>query len=241
MGGIGVFETISKYWASPISNAVMVLAGIFILRPIIKKIAIEQLSAAINAMNEAKNLPNHIAGLVKASEELRGVNRELISLNEKIGQFDLITEQLVGVNRRIDDLQKITEERPPEGPVEATGQKEEVTVDVDSWDTAAELWFAAKEYVEEIIENIPDGRMRRPFNSIQRYRYDEITKRLVGGGFITREKADAINAMDEAFRSIRNRKRSVTPEMVAQFRAWRDAILAPTLVAIPPNERAVPA
>ena len=220
-----MFELISKYWAAPLSNAAMVLLAILILRPIIKKVAVEQLAAAIHAMNEAKNLPTHIAGLVKASEELRGVNRELITLNERVATFDQISEQLIVVNRRIEELQKLTEERPPEGSVEVAGQDDDGPVDVDSWEAAANLWFSAKEHVEDIIERIPDGRMRRPFNRIPRYRYDEITERLRTGGFITAAEQTAINAMDENFRSIRNRKRPVTPEMVTEFQLWHDAVV----------------
>lgn len=219
-----MFETISKYWAGPISNAVMVLLAVLILRPIIKKVALEQLSAAINAMNEAKNLPTHIAGLVKAAEELRGVNRELVSLNDRIGQFDLITEQLDIVSRRIDDLQKITEERPAEIIVEADRAAED-PVDVDRFEAAAELWFSAKAHVEGLIEAIVDGRVRRKYSSIPRYRYDDITNLLVRDRLITREQADAVNAMDAAFRSIRNRKRAVTPGMLESFEAWRDRIV----------------
>jgi len=222
-----MFEVVSKYWAAPLSNAVMVLVAILILRPIIKKVAVEQLAAAIHAMNEAKNLPTHIAGLVKASEELRGVNRELITLNEKVAAFDQISDQLIVVNRRVEELQKLTEERPPEGPAEVAGQEEDGLVDVDSWEAAATLWFSAKEHVEEVIDRIPDGRMRRPFNRIPRYRYDEITERLRVGGFITADEQKAINAMDETFRSIRNRKRPVTPEMVAEFQAWHDVVVRP--------------
>ncbi len=219
-----MFETVSKYWAGPISNAAMVLLAVLILRPIIKKVALEQLSAAINAMNEAKNLPNHIAGLVKAAEELRGVNRELVSLNDRIGQFDLITEQLDIVSRRIDDLQKITEERPAEIVVEADGAVEH-PVDIDRFEAAAELWFYAKAHIEGLIEAIVDGRVRRKYSSIPRYRYDDITSLLVRDRLITKDQADAINAMDAAFRSIRNRKRAVTPEMLASFEAWRDRIV----------------
>ncbi|MBO9545655.1 hypothetical protein [Caulobacter sp.] len=219
-----MFETISKYWAGPISNAVMVLLAVLILRPIIKKVALEQLSAAIAAMNEAKNLPNHIAGLVKAAEELRGVNRELVSLNDRIGQFDLITEQLDIVSRRIDDLQKITEERPAEVIVEADGAGEN-PVEIDRFEAAAELWFSAKAHIEGLIEAIVDGRVRRKYSSIPRYRYDDITSLLVRDHLITRDQADAVNAMDAAFRSIRNRKRAVTQEMLGSFGAWRNRIL----------------
>ena len=218
-----MFETISKYWAAPISNALMVLAAIVILRPIIKKLAIDQLAAAIRAMEEARNLPKNVADLVKAAQELRGVNDELITLNEKIAGYEALTEQLVVINRRVEELQKTIDERPPEGSVEIHGRAEEA-VDVDSWDKAAQAWFAVKQHVEEIIEGL-DGRRRRPFNRIPRYRYDEITERLRELGLVSHAKAKAIIAMDEAFRSIRNRKRPVTPEMVAKFEAWRKVVM----------------
>ena len=89
------------------------------------------------------------------------------------------------------------------------------------------LWFEVKDYVEGKIERISDGRKRRKYNPIPRYTYEEITGLLERDGIINEEKADAIDDMDAAFRSLRNRKTPVTPERVAAFQAWRDLIVEP--------------
>lgn len=219
------FEIVSKYWAEPISNVVLVLLAIVILYPVIWKVSVRQLREAIEALNAAKKLPSTIAELTAASDRLQEVNRDIAGLRDTLGDLDAINQQLEKANRQIADLQKFSEERPPELILEGEAQGETVPGEIENWETVSKLWFDVKDYVENIIENIRDGRKRRKYNPIPRYTYMEITNLLEGDGIISAETAAAIDEMDGAFRSLRNRKTPVTSERVAAFEAWHDQII----------------
>lgn len=220
------FEILSKYWAGPISNALLVLLALLILYPVIWKLSVSQMSAAFEALKTAKDLPAHLGRLTDASERLLSLNREIAALGEKLGQLDGIREKLEIANRQIADLQKASEERPPEPSTDAAPTTTEHADEVENWEQVSEMWFAVKDYVEAKIAAIWDGRIRRKYNSIPRYTYDEITEYMVRDELISREKADAIDAMNSAFRSLRNRKTPVTAERVDAFRQWRNLITA---------------
>ena len=71
------------------------------------------------------------------------------------------------------------------------------------------------------LGGIADGRIRRKYNSIPRYTYEEITPLLVRDNALTAAEAEVVNDMDRTFRSLRNRKTPVTPERVREFQGWR--------------------
>jgi len=219
------FELVSKYWAGPISNVVLVLLALLLLYPVIWKVSVRQLREAIEALRAAKHLPETIAELTAASARLQEVNRDIAGLRDTLGDLDAINQQLEIANRQISDLQKLSEERSPEVIVEVEPQADGHFEEADNWDAVSQLWFDVKDCVERQIEGIPDGRIRRKYNSIPRYTYDEITELLQRDGILPARTALAINEMDSAFRSLRNRKTPVTPERVAAFRAWHDAIV----------------
>lgn len=211
------FQTFSEHWAGPLSNVVMVLLAIILLYPVIWKLSISQMSAAFEALKTAKDLPIYLGHITEASERLQSLNREIGGLREKLGELDTIQEELEIANRRIADLQKLSEERPPE-PVAA--EPEEID-EARNWEAVSGIWFEVKDMVEERIGGIADGRIRRKYNSIPRYTYEEITPLLVRDNALTAAEAEVVNAMDRTFRSLRNRKTPVTPERVREFQGWR--------------------
>ena len=221
------FELVSKYWAGPLSNVILVLLAILVLYPVIWKVSVRQLREAIAALDSAKQLPATIAELTAAADRLQDVNRDISQLRETLGDLDIINQQLEKANRQIADLQKLSEERPPELIIEADSQAHEPAAEVENWEAVSALWFEVKDYVEAQIERISDGRKRRKYNPIPRYTYEEISSLLERDGIVSKAKADAIDAMDAAFRSLRNRKTPVTTERVAEFEAWRNLIVAP--------------
>ena len=113
------FELVSKYWAAPLSNVILVLLAILILYPVIWKVSVRQLREAITALNAAKQLPATIAELTDAADRLQDVNRDISHLRDTLGDLDAINQQLEKANRQIADLQKMSEERPLELIIEA--------------------------------------------------------------------------------------------------------------------------
>jgi len=219
------FELVSKYWAAPLSNVILVLLAIIVLYPVIWNVSVRQLREAIDALNAAKQLPTTIAELTAASARLQDVNRDIIGLRDTLGDLDAINLQLEKANRQIADLQKLSEERPPEVILDGEVPQENVNDELANWDAVSKLWFDVKDYVEDKIERITDGRKRRKYNPIPRYTYSEITALLQSDEVITPDEAAAIDDMDRAFRSLRNRKTPVTPDRVAAFQAWHDQIV----------------
>lgn len=119
----------------------------------------------------------------------------------------------------------MTEERPPEVILEGEIPQDNLSDELANWEAVSKLWFDVKDYVEDKIERIPDGRKRRKYNPIPRYTYSEITELLESDEVITSQVALAIDEMDSAFRSLRNRKTPVTPDRVVAFQTWHDQIV----------------
>jgi chromosome segregation ATPase len=219
------FELFSKYWAAPLSNVLLVVVGIALLYPVIWRVTVTQLSDAIKAIEASKSLPKTIADLNDASNGLREVNRELVNLN---GQLETklvsINDSLQVATRQIADLQRAEDERlPPPAPAVPAPQD-----DAEHWERVSGLWGEVKNEVEERIRNIRDGRFQRKYNSMTRYVYTEIAEYMVKDKLLSQEQAEALTAMDSAFRAIRNRRTTVTPEILQKFEEWRRTILAPS-------------
>lgn len=148
------------------------------------------------------------------------MNAGIGDLRTKLAELDQIQQKLDISIRQIADLQKLSEERPPE----AVGDQAPDDDELRNWEAVSAMWFDVRDLVEDRIEGIWDGRIRRKYNSIPRYTYDEITDLLVRDQALTPDEADAINQMGQAFRSLRNRKIPVTRERVQEFRALRGRI-----------------
>lgn len=231
------FDLFSKYWAAPLSNVIVVLVGIIILYPVIWRVSVTQLSKALDALNAAKELPKTIADLNSASDKLVDVNTQISGLKEKLSDLDAITtqlekanQQLEIANRQLADLEKRTEEVPPElTPPQTTQQTPEAALasaqTIDNWTRISTLWFDVKDALEKKIAGIGDGRISRKYNSIPRYTYDDITSFLERDGLLNNAKRLAVNQMDRTFRSLRNRRTNVTPEIVQDFENWHRLIM----------------
>jgi hypothetical protein len=220
------FELVSKYWAQPLSNVVLVLLAILILYPVIWKLSVRQISTAFEALRTAKDLPAHVTHLTEAADRIQVMNREFADLREKLGDLDAISEKLEIANRRIADLQKLTEQRPIDAAQDPTPDSPAHLSEIENWEAVSQIWFDVKDYVESKIDDLWDGRRRRKYSSIPRYTYDDITALMVSDGLISEEEAKIVNQMDGAFRSLRNRKTPVTPERVQAFRSWHDKVVA---------------
>jgi hypothetical protein len=214
------FELFSKYWAAPLSNALMVLLAIGLIYPIVWRI-VDQLSEAIRAIETAKNLPQTIADLTDASKGLRNVNQEMTGLKDKLAILESINDGLEVANRRIDDLQRAADDRPLPPAADAAVPQAEV----ERWQRVSTLWVEAKDKAEFLIGNIRDGRYQRKYNTITRHVYTQIAGLMEQDKLLDHKQATALREMDTMFRSIRNRKTKVTPDLLKKFEAWHETIL----------------
>lgn len=221
-----MFQTISQYWVGPILNFLLIIVLVRLFLPMIKQMINGQLSSIAIALTEAKRLPEHTAELIRASESLSNLNRDISDMISKTDVFDRISEQFGILNRRIDDLQRVAEERPLTAMAETVVPLNHENAAVDLWQSVADMWFEVKDHVEAIILAIPDGRRRRVFDRLPRYRYDDVVSALLDQGLVSQTQAEAINEMDDTFRSIRNRRRTVTPEMLRRLSQLRSNILS---------------
>jgi hypothetical protein len=221
------FELFSKYWAGPLVNAAIVLIAILLLYPLIWRLTIKQLTAAISAIETAKELPATIDRLNDASAQLIKVNQELTSLKEVLVNIDSINDSLEVANRRLADLQRAADlqrvavaEEPAPLP-DKNGAALLKRSDVENWETVGMIWREVKDRVEAMIDRIPDGRVRRKYNTITRYQYAEVASFLRSDGLLTQAQANALMEMDGNFRSIRNRRTEVTQNVLDQFVRWQ--------------------
>ena len=90
----------------------------------------------------------------------------------------------------------------------------------DHWQAIRDTWRDVRDQIESIIANIEDGRRRRPYNDIPRYKYLDVIDRLFNDGKLTKAQADAANNMNQLFFDLRPTGGQLNPR--------RDSICLPT-------------
>ena len=98
------------------------------------------------------------------------------------------------------------------------------TDDQDRWEQIRSIWANARDRLEAAIKAIPDGRVRRKYESIARYSYAPIIEQLVADGAIGQETADAARSMNDSFLSLRTKKQSVSADTLTCFKTWKTDI-----------------
>lgn len=224
------FSLFSEHWVGPLFSALTILGGICLLYPLLWQLGIKQLSAAVQAIETAKTLPDTISKLTDASTRLQTVNSELVSLRDQLSALDGISERIQVVSRQLADIERRSDEVIPAAVPPAAGA-ERRRPNSQLVDQASEIWHEVRDGIEKLITSIPDGRVRRKYNSVTRYQYGEVASYLVNDAKLTERQAAALNEIDAAYRSIRNRRTEVTQGDIEKFKAWRNEILPPTGLA----------
>jgi glutamine synthetase adenylyltransferase len=215
------FEIFSKYWATPISNAVIVILAILLLYPLIWRLTIKQLSAAFRAIETAKSFPEIITKLEDTSEKIKSIHKDFDLLNEKLKVFDEIkslieqlNEGLQNSSRQIADLQLQSESQAISTQIDtkATGNGE-----IDKWEEISKLRREARDFIESRVSGIRDGRTRRKYPSISRYTFDEISKALFDDSAIDKIQYDSLIQIDKLYLSVR-RSKKISDDLVNKFR-----------------------
>lgn len=151
--------------------------------------------------------------------DLRSAIFELSKLNIKDDMVSL-TELLQAQIKQINELQRMAADEPQAAPQQAQAAAT-VTQDSSTSDNNFELirdhWSRTRDKIESIVESITDGRTRRKYNTLARYDYTEIIKKLKDDGMITTKAAAAANMMNKAYLSLRGRKRPITQANVDLF------------------------
>jgi hypothetical protein len=223
------FELFSKYWAGPIANIAMVVLAIILLYPLIWRLTIRQLSDAIRAIRSAEKFPDMVLKLEEASNAIGKVHSDFDRLNEKLKSFDEVksnverlTELLQGAARQVSDLQSQVEAQIISQP---TDSKQIESGDIDRWDDVSRIRRAVKSYVEEKVDQIRDGRVRRRYAAISRYSYEEVSRSLFEDRIIDRPQFEAIVQLDKLYFSIRQRRSKISNDIVDKFKEYEKNII----------------
>jgi len=97
-------------------------------------------------------------------------------------------------------------------------QSQSPLVSQDKWEEMRTIWTEVREKLEQLIDDIPDGRVRRKYDGISRYSYADISKTLLKDGFIDNSTSKAIERMNETFLSSRRRARPITNDDLQSFK-----------------------
>jgi len=221
-------ESIPAYWAGPISTIVVVLGSILLLYPLVWKLTIKQLAAALKAVDTAKELPELASKIEDLGSSISTVKAALVELENRLPQTDVWTEKLESLNRLAADLQQRLDTLQPVAlPI---GAPPEVTSDKAAIDQAAirekitQIWWDIKSAVEEKVERL-DGRKRRKYASISRYTYEAVADLLHEDNVLSRSQTTALKQADTKYRSLRNGRLAVSNPDLKSFQEWKSTLL----------------
>lgn len=217
-----MLSSIPSYWAGPISTIIVVFGSIALLYPIVWRLTLKQLNAALKAIELAKELPEVASKIEELSEKLKSVQNEFHSLTERLPDFEAWTDKFTSLNRLADDLAKKIDDlgdREAGNAIATTQTKEHY------WDDIRSSWVEIKGHVEGIISNISDGRKRRKYAGTTRYSYEHIAQLLYDDNLINKLQRDALTKSDVQFRSLRNKRTPVDAKVKASFDKWKADVI----------------
>jgi len=177
------------------------------------RLSTKQISALIQALEIAKNLPETISKITSASEELAKINSEISNLDKKLETLNAINNQIIVINRNVSDLQKLNESQSPVLSQETLQPTAVANNELNNWEYVSKTWQSVKTKVEDLIDNLSDGRRRGKYGSMSRYNYIDVSKALVSDQVISEDQARALTRLDELFRRVKNQRVGVTNEM----------------------------
>lgn len=162
----------------------------------------------VTEFNKARGPIWDLRGTINEFKELEPVIRQLAE------QMSLLDEKVDAARKQVQELQVEsfsgrTEEQ--ERPADLAGftQQGLVAPQPDHWERLHELWRKNADRIERVIEQIPDGRSRLPFDRMRRSDYTAIIDRLETTGRLTASAANGSRELVAAFNRFRPRNKSV--------------------------------
>lgn len=213
-----MLESIPSHWAGPISTIVVVFGSILLLYPLVWKLTIKQLAAALKAVDTAKELPELASKIADLGSSISNVRDALVELEHRLPQTDVWTEKLESLNRLAEDLQKRLDALPPITPQSDT-QAEAVPDQPAIREKISQLWSDIKAAVEAKVSQL-DGRRRRKYASVSRYTFDEVADLLLQDRELSASQVKALKDADTKYRSLRNGRLPVSKNDLKSFEAW---------------------
>jgi hypothetical protein len=139
-----------------------------------------------------------------------------------------INDKLQKTLKNINELQRIAADEPvseeitpSNTPARSTGNRG----DSENWEKIKQCWAEVRNYIEQIVGGIKDGRVARRYDGIARYSYADVIRSLADDEFITPAQAETMTQMNNRFLSMRKRSKHVTSDVVQQFEKWRNSLL----------------
>jgi predicted nucleic acid-binding Zn-ribbon protein len=164
------------------------------------------------SLKRVNDLRDPIAELRKALGALPAAE-----LKERLAELkqssEIVHNQLVELQRFAADERAI---------MVRNGHAQDGAPSLDKWEQMRTAWTEVRDRLEQIIRNIPDGRLRRKYEGISRYSYSDINNALRNDGFINDTVSEAIEGMNETFLSSRRRSRPVTSDEMQVFKRLKE-------------------
>lgn len=168
-----------------------------------------------------------ITRIIEALKSFRQARAEVEALIDVIDRVNTMTDRLkIAMAESVQALAEMQQSQVRvAGAIVAAGQgrspetAQEALIEEGRWQQVRATWNATKDKLETIIESM-DGRRRRPYDKITRYRYEEIISKLEQDGMISPKCAAAARNMDRRFNQLRPRPSSTTDADVRDFDAW---------------------
>lgn len=218
-----MLESIPSYWAGPISTIIVVFGSIILLYPLVWKLTIKQLAAALKAVDTVKELPELASKIEDLGSSISTVKSALIELENRLPQTDVWTEKLESLNRLAADLQQRLDTLPPIAL--GDGARAETVSDQPAIrENISQIWWDIKTAVEQKVDQL-DGRRRRKYASISRYTFEEVADLLLYDKELTVPQVKALKDADTKYRSLRNGRLPVSANDLKAFQTWSEILI----------------
>ncbi len=203
------------YWeqAKQVITAMLVIWALWIIGR-----SLARLPKIIEALKQFNDLRKPIWDLRTSVETL--LNMDIRT------QLDDLKASVEAAQQKLNEIQRqATDEGVEDLPIAALPLPLPTTSnDQDRWEQIRTIWANGRDRLEAAVKAIPDGRVRRKYETIARYNYDPIIRQLVADGAISQEAAHASQNMNDNFLALRRRKQPVSEDMLNRFKDWQAEI-----------------
>lgn len=182
--------------------------------------------AAIQALRRLNDIRDIITEFNKSRGpiwDLRGTINEFKELEPVIKQLaeqmSLLDAKVDAARRQVQELQVEsfsgrTEEQERSADLAGLTDNGFAAPQPDHWERLRELWRRNADRIERVIEQIPDGRSRLPFDKMRRSDYTAIIDRLEAVGRLTTSAANGSRELVATFNRYRPRNKLVPISVV---------------------------
>jgi hypothetical protein len=155
--------------------------------------------------------------------DLRGTIHEMKELEPVIkllaDQMSLLDEKIDAARKQVQELQvdsfsSRTEEEDVPAKAISAGLQGYAEPPTDHWEELRQIWRRNADRIESVIDLIPDGRSRLPFDKMRRSDYKAIIDRLESTGRITSSAANGSRFLVAEFHRYRPRNRIVPASVI---------------------------